>query len=64
MTKIRNQHGVEIDLNAAMELMDRDIMEEIDGLADTDEEYFRLYCKKHLEKFGEEFEADKENPVW
>ena len=46
--------------------MDDDIREELTAeLAPcTEQEFFTAYAKAHAEKFGEEWELDKENPVY
>jgi hypothetical protein len=33
-----------------------------DGL--TEQEFYNAYCIRHALKFGDEFELDKQNPVW
>lgn len=66
MVTIKNAYGLEIDFDAAAALMDHDISAELghgDGFA-SEQEFFDAYCAKHLAKFGEEFEPNKENPVW
>ena len=64
--KIINQHGKEIDYFAAAMLMNDDLCEELHmAIAPCKEqEFWTKYCKRHLEKYGEEFEPDKANPVW
>ena len=46
--------------------MDDDIREELAAeLAPcTEQEFFTAYAKAHAEKFGEEWELDKKNPVY
>lgn len=64
--KITNSYGLEIDFNAAVNLMDCDIREELTyKMAPcSDQEFFDAYCKAHAEVFGEEFELSKPNPIW
>ena len=64
--KVINQYGKPLDFAAAVNIMDDDLREEIDAeLAPcTAQEFFDAYAKAHSEKFGEEFEPNKENPVW
>lgn len=65
MTTITNAAGRQIDFKAASFLMDDAISATMawgDGL--TEQEYFDRYCDKHREKFGQEFEPNKKNPVW
>jgi hypothetical protein len=66
MSEIKNAYGVEFDFDAAVNIMDRDICEELhlEMAPCGDQEFFDAYCKAHEEKFGEEFELAKENPVW
>lgn len=66
MPTIINPHGIEIDFDAAANLMDDDICDEMghgDGF-DSEQAFFDAYCARHLAKFGEEFEPAKGNPVW
>ena len=61
---VKNTYGTEINYEVAVELMDDDIREELTAeLAPcTEQEFFTAYAKAHAEKFGEEWELDKENP--
>lgn len=63
---VTNTYGTEINYEVAVELMDDDIREELTAeLAPcTEQEFFTAYAKAHAEKFGEEWELDKENPVY
>ena len=63
---VKNTYGPEINYEVAVELMDDDIREELTAeLAPcTEQEFFTAYAKAHAEKFGEEWELDKENPVY
>lgn len=64
--KIMNEYGVEIDSSVALSLMDDDIREElIYKLTPCNmQELFDAYCKAHEEKFGEQWELAKSNPVY
>lgn len=64
--KIMNEYGVEIDSSVALSLMDDDIREElIYKLTPCNmQELFDAYCKAHKEKFGEQWELAKSNPVY
>jgi hypothetical protein len=66
MTKVINKNGTELDFTAAVNLMDNEIREELHNqLAPCeDQEFFTAYENAHLEKYGEEWELSKENPVW
>lgn len=66
MKKVINQYGTEIDYEVAVNMMDDEIREELHAkLAPcTDQEFFEAYCKAHEEKYGEEFEMNKANPVY
>lgn len=63
---VKNTYGTEINYEAAVELMDDEICEELSAeLAPcTEQEFFTAYAKAHTEKFGETWELDKENPVY
>lgn len=60
-----NAHMRVIDFDSAVELMDDDLREELhaEGV-DTEQWFIDMYCQRHLEKYGEEFEPNKDNPVW
>ena len=64
--KVINAAGREIDYEAAVQLMDDDIREELHAqLAPcTEQEFFTAYEAAHLAKYGEEWELSKDNPVW
>lgn len=51
--------GYSVDFNACVQLMDDEIRDrlsrEIGGC--TEQEFLDAYCKKHEEKYGEEFEV-------
>lgn len=64
MTKVTNQYGVEIYFEAAAQIMDDEIREELTVACETEQEFFDAYCKLHEERFGEEFECAKQNPVY
>lgn len=61
---IKNEYGVEIDFDAAANLMDAEICEDVnfDLAPCTEQEFFDEYVKRHLAKYGEEFEPAKKNP--
>lgn len=63
---VKNTYGTEINYEAAVELMDDEICEELAAeLAPcTEQEFFIAYAKAHTEKFGAEWELDKKNPVY
>jgi len=65
MTIVINKYDVEIDLNAAVELMSKTIRTKLDGMTfENDQDFFDAYCVLHEEKYGDEPEFGKENPVW
>lgn len=49
-----------------VQMMDDDIREEMvdEETYDTNQKFFTEYAKRHLAKFGEEWELDKANPIW
>lgn len=57
MSKVVNEYGVEINYDAAVELMDDELREEIHSemAPCSDQEFFDEYVRRHREKFGEEF---------
>ena len=48
-----NDH--EFDFDAARNLMDDDICEQIHGTVDTEQEFVDAYAARHLDKYGTEF---------
>lgn len=63
---IINKNGTEINFDAAAELMDDEIREQLaDELAPcSEQEFFSAYETAHAEKYGEEWELSKANPVF
>lgn len=65
MNKVININGTEINFDAAIMLMDDDIRE---ALAAEDyinkQDFFTAYEKAHMEKYKEEWELSKVNPVY
>lgn len=66
MTIITNEFCVEINFDAAVNCMDDEIREMLhqEIAPCTDQEFFDAYCKAHEDKFDEEWELAKENPVF
>ena len=64
--QVTNKNGKQINYDAAVQLMDDEIREELHAeLAPcTEQEFFSAYEAAHAEKFGEEWELSKENPCW
>lgn len=62
--KVINMNGTEINYEAAVILMDDEILESICGTVDTEQEFFTAYENAHIEKYGEECELSKENPCY
>ena len=57
---VKNFWNVEFDYEVA-----ENFMPEIEAMGDcTDQEFFDAYCVAHEERFGEEWELAKENPVF
>lgn len=65
-TTVKNEWGIEIDFDTAVNLMDEDIRETLNyKMAPcTDQEFFDAYIKAHEEKFGEVWELAKKNPCY
>lgn len=63
--KVTNTNGTEIDFDAAVGMMDDELREQLhaDGY-ETEQDFFTAYEAAHLQKFGEEWEVSKANPVW
>lgn len=63
---VKNLNDVEIYWDSAVNLMDDDLREELNGELSpcTEQEFFSAYEKAHTEKFGEEWELSKENPCY
>ena len=62
--KVINMNGTEINYEAAVELMDDEIMESICGTVESEQEFFTAYEKAHAEKYGDEWELSKGNPCF
>lgn len=56
-TIVKDRNGKDVYWDAAVELMDDDIREQLhrEMAPCTDQEFFTAYEKAHEEKFGEEF---------
>lgn len=65
LTTVFNAYGVGVDYAAAMELMDDDLREELAAELGpcNDQVFFTRYAEEHEERFGEEWEPAKANPV-
>lgn len=65
MIYVINKNGAAIDFEAALMLMDIDIMYQLDNiLYENDQDYFAAYEEEHLKKYGEEWELSKANPTY
>lgn len=70
MSKVINKNGTEIDYEAALALMDEDIL--VDMSQEwysayhpmTDQDWFTRYETLHKEKYGEDWELSKANPTY
>ena len=62
---VKNRAGEEIDFEAAVNLMDDEIREELamEGY-ETEQDFFHAYEIAHERKYGAEWELSKVNPVW
>lgn len=63
--KVINQHGKSIDMNNAIQLMDKDICKDMDEIfwCDVDDvdflqNYFDDYCEIYKNKYGKEWELN------
>ncbi|MDP4117681.1 MAG: hypothetical protein Q8873_00610 [Bacillota bacterium] len=65
MTTVINASGVKIEFNAAVNLMDDGIREDLHRIGyATEQDFFAAYEKAHKAKFGADWELSKSNPVW
>lgn len=64
--KVINMNGTEINYEAAVMLMDEEILESLsfEIAPCTEQEFFTAYEKAHAEKYGEEWELSKKNPCY
>lgn len=64
--KVKNEYGTEVFFNAAMMLMDDELVSFLEPILgfEPEQEFFDAYCEAHLEKYGEPFELAKENPCY
>ena len=62
---VKNMNNTEVEFDAAVNLMDDEIREELamEGY-ETEQDFFRAYEIAHELKYGEEWELSKANPVW
>lgn len=66
MTMVINKSGAKIDFEAAAQLMDADIREQVhaDLAPCTEQEFFNAYEQAHAAAYGEEWELSKANPIY
>lgn len=66
MANVINTYGVEIDFDSAVNMMDDETREAVafEMAPCEDQKFFDAYVVAHAEKFGEEWELAKANPVW
>lgn len=65
-SEVETSYGRMIDFDAAMNVADPEIVEELHGrLAPcTDQEFYDAYCEAHIDRYDDEFEPDKPNGQW
>ena len=63
---VKNENGTKIDFDAAVNLMDDEIRGNLNEEMSpcSEQEFFSAYEKAQKEKYGEEWELSKENPVY
>lgn len=62
---VKNLNGAEINFEAAVNLMEDDLREEIHKLGlEDNQSFFNVYEKVYFVKYGEIWELSKENPVY
>lgn len=65
MSYVINRSGAMIDFEAALMLMDIDIMHELENVwYNKDQDYFTAYEDTHFWTYGEEWELSKANPIY
>ena len=66
MNTVINKDGASISYDDAVQLMDKELLEEIHlYLAPcSDQEFFDEYAKRHNEKFDKEFGPTRNNYCW
>lgn len=66
MTTVINSYNVEINYDAAVNLMDDETREAVhaDVAPCTEQEFFNAYAAAHLAKFGNVWELDTANPQY
>ena len=65
MIYVINKSGTLINFEAAVMLMDVDIMYQLNNvLYNRDQDYFTAYEAEHLKKYGQEWELSKANPTY
>lgn len=65
MIYVINKNGATIDFEAALMLMDVEIMRWLEYTEpESDQDYFTAYETEHLKKYGEEWELSKANPIY
>lgn len=62
---IINSNDVMIDFDLAVNYMDDEIRGTLHNeiAPCSEQKFFNSYCEKHFEKYGEQFELDKKNPI-
>lgn len=63
---VKNEYGVGINYEVAVNLMDEEIREELHGemAPCTEQEFFDRYTAEHEKKFSETWELAKVNPCY
>lgn len=62
---VLNMNGAEIDFDASVNLMDDDLREQLAAENfGSEQAYFSAYEQAHFEKYHEEWELSKANPVF
>ena len=64
--QVTNRNGKQVDFDAAVELMDNGIREQVHAYKSpcTEQEFFTAYEIAHAAVYGEDWELSKANPVW
>lgn len=62
---VKNRNNTEVEFDAAVNLMDDVIREELamEGY-ETEQAFFTAYETAHEKKYGNEWELSNANPVW
>lgn len=62
MGNIITAAGKTYDMAVVLGYMDDELCESIHGTVDTEQAFYDEYCRRHAEKYGDEFVFEDKNP--